>query len=73
MFWVMYSLITRLDHINKTVSTNVRLKKVDCYSDPLVCVDPICKLTPLRRYFKDGIYGCTPVQPAHKLWVIAEH
>jgi hypothetical protein len=45
------------------------MKKVDCYSDPAICINPVCELTSLRKYVSRRTYGCTPVTTIDKLKV----
>jgi hypothetical protein len=45
------------------------MKKVECFSDPTICKDPVCKLTAVARNLQVATYGCTPVKSTGKLFV----
>jgi hypothetical protein len=45
------------------------MKKVECFSDPTICKDPVCKLTAVARNLQVATYGCTPVKPITTLFV----
>jgi hypothetical protein len=54
---------------NVTNATSFSYKKVECYSDPVLCTNAVCTLKAISRNVKKLTMGCTPVFPLINLQV----